>query len=59
MDKPTAKQINFAKELVEELGKENDYDFLEIVETWTRRDVSELIDSLLALKAEKKGGKHI
>lgn len=54
MNKPTAKQINFAKDLAEELGKENDYDFLEIVETWTKKEVGELIDSLLALKAEKR-----
>lgn len=39
MNKPTVKQINF---------------FLEIVETWTLEEVSELIDSLLALRDERK-----
>ena len=54
MNKPTVKQINFAKDLLEQLGKEDEYDFLEIVETWTREEVSELIDSLLALRDERK-----
>lgn len=54
MNKPTVKQINFAKDLLEQLGKEDEYDFLEIVESWTLEEVSELIDSLLALRDERK-----
>ena len=54
VSEPTAKQINFAKELVEQLGKEDEYDFLEITESWTREEVSELIDNLLTLRDERK-----
>ncbi len=54
VNKPTVKQINFARELAEQLGKEEEYDFLEITETWSREEVSDLIDSLLAFKEERK-----
>jgi hypothetical protein len=45
--KPTAKQINYARILAEELGIEDNYDWPAMASTWTREEVSELIEELL------------
>lgn len=46
-NKPTVKQINFARILAEQLGIEDNYDWLAMPSTWTREEVSELIEELL------------
>ena len=46
-DKPTVKQINYARILAEELGIEDNYDWPAMTSTWTREEVSDLIKELL------------
>jgi hypothetical protein len=46
-NKPTVKQINFARILAEQLGIEDNYDWPAMPSTWTREEVSELIEELL------------
>ena len=41
-EKPSYKQINFAKDLAEQLGEEDNYNWIEM----TRDEISELIDTL-------------
>ena len=53
-NKPTVKQINFARILAEELGIEDNYDWPAMPSTWTREEVSELIDELLQKQEGRK-----
>ncbi len=54
MNKPTAKQINFARILAEQLGIEDNYDWLAMPSTWTKEEVSDLIDELLQKQEGRK-----
>jgi hypothetical protein len=46
-NKPTVKQINYSRILAEELGIEDNYDWPAMASTWTREEVTELIQELL------------
>jgi len=54
IDKPTAKQINYARILAERLGIEDNYDWLAMPSTWTKEEVSDLIDELLQKQEGRK-----
>jgi hypothetical protein len=54
-NKPTVKQINYARILAEELGIEDNYDWPAMASTWTREEVTELIQELLQKREGRRG----
>ena len=56
--RPNENQLNFLQDLIQQLGKEDDYDFMEISETWSKEEVSELIDYFLNLRATRATRVH-
>lgn len=53
MYKPTVNQLNYAKTLSEQLGMEDQYDWLEVSTSWTKDEVSDLIDYFLSLRERR------